>query len=104
MVPHSVSRRIAAAATVLLALVIVNALAPDHALSHLSADPHEHAQHCHGEPASCASQPIPSGPGQFLFTEPGASAPDLPVIGVPAAPSVTAGGRDPVPQPHPPRA
>ncbi|HWQ27567.1 MAG TPA: hypothetical protein VNN12_00930 [Dehalococcoidia bacterium] len=104
MVPHSVSRRIAAAATVLLALVIVNVLALDHTVSRLSADLHEHVQHCHGEPASCANQPIPSGPGQFLFAEPGAPAPDLPAIDVPAGPVPPADGREPAPQPHPPRA
>jgi hypothetical protein len=104
MLPRSASRRTAAAATVLLALVIVNALALDHIVSDLSASVDEHVQHCHGEPASCANQPVPSGPGQFLFAEPGAPAPDLVTTAIGAAPLARAIGREPVPRPLPPRA
>lgn len=29
-----------------------------------------HVQHCHVSPATCAEQPVPTGPGQMLFAEP----------------------------------
>jgi hypothetical protein len=31
---------------------------------------HVHVQHCHISPSTCSEQPIPTGPGQMLFSEP----------------------------------
>ncbi len=103
MIARAVSGRIVAAATVLLALTIVNLLALDHTVLRLSADAHEHVQHCHGAPASCANQAVPSGPGQFLYTEPWLRSPDLILAELAGAVDLFSSGFEPVPQPPPPR-
>ncbi len=95
--------RTGVAATVLLALTWLNVLAPDHTVWHVGAD-HGHAQHCHGAPATCSTFPVPSGPGQFLYTEPGVAAPELIVVGAHESGQPGADGLDVRPLAPPPRA
>lgn len=102
MVSRSVDRCTAVGTFVLFVLTVINVLALDHTAWHVAAD-ETHALHCHGEPASCAGSPVPSGPGQFLYTEPGAAAPEFIVSSLRDAGRSAAEGLDPRPQAPPPR-
>lgn len=102
MLSRSVRARTAVAALVLLVLTALNVLALDHTAWHVGVD-ETHALHCHGEPASCSGSPVPSGPGQFLYTEPGWAVPDLIEAGPVALELVVAKGLPLRPEAPPPR-
>jgi hypothetical protein len=58
---------------VLALIVAPNTLPYDHLWLAHTEDSHEaervHASHCHESPHACSDMPLPSGPGQFLYSD-----------------------------------
>lgn len=78
---RSIARRRHAlrAARMMLAVLVFFAVLPavlpyDHLFLHESASDAErdavHVAHCHVTPGACADQPVPSGPGQLMLSDP----------------------------------